>query len=160
MKRGAGAVSFISGLVFALGLGIAGMGRPSKVLAFLDVTGAWDPSLAFVMASAIGVHMAFALRAKRGGVPLLAKSYALPKRDALDLSLFAGAAIFGIGWGLVGYCPGPAVVGVASASSTPIVFVAAMIVGLLLQRALARHSASAFSIAARSAGSCGVTLES
>jgi uncharacterized membrane protein YedE/YeeE len=136
LKRRANVISFVSGLVFAIGLGIAGMGRPSKVLAFLDVTGAWDPSLAFVMAAAIVVHAGFALRAKRGGVPLLATSYALPTRDTLHLSLFAGAAIFGIGWGLVGYCPGPAVVGAASGSSTPIAFVAAMLVGLTLQRAL------------------------
>ena len=137
MKRGANFVSFASGLVFAVGLGIAGMGRPAKVLAFLDVAGAWDPSLAFVMASAIAVHMAFAVRAKRGGVPVLASSYALPERDALDLSLFVGAATFGIGWGLVGYCPGPAVVGAASGAFTPIAFVGAMLAGLVLPRALA-----------------------
>ncbi len=136
MKRGSGAVAFAAGLVFAVGLGIAGMGRPSKVLAFLDVTGAWDPSLAFVMASAIAVHIGFALRAKRGGAPVFATSYVLPKRDGLDLSLFAGAATFGIGWGLVGYCPGPAVVGVASGNATPVAFVVAMIAGLVLQRAL------------------------
>src|SRR5262249_16377478 len=69
-------------------------------------------------------------------VPVLAASYVLPKRDALDPSLFVGAATFGIGWGLVGYCPGPAVVGCASGSSTPIIFVGAMLVGLLLRRAL------------------------
>lgn len=136
MKRGSNAIAFVAGLVFAIGLAIAGMGRPSKVLAFLDVTGAWDPSLAFVMASAIAVHIGFALRARRGGLPLLATSYALPRRDGLDLSLFAGAATFGIGWGLVGYCPGPAVVGAATGSSTPIIFVASMLVGLLLPRAL------------------------
>jgi uncharacterized membrane protein YedE/YeeE len=135
VKRGANVVSFAAGLLFAIGLGIAGMGRPAKVLAFLDVTGAWDPSLAFVMASAIGVHMAFALRARRGGVPVLATSYRLPQRDAFDLPLFIGAAAFGIGWGLVGYCPGPAVVGTASGSFTPIAFVGAMLVGLLLPRA-------------------------
>jgi len=132
VKRGA--VAFVSGLVFAIGLGIAGMGRPAKVLAFLDITGAWDPSLAFVMAAAIAVHVGFALRAKRGGTPLFAPSYAFPRRDSLHLSLFAGAAIFGIGWGLVGYCPGPAVLGAASASSTPLLFLAAMMVGLSLQR--------------------------
>jgi uncharacterized membrane protein YedE/YeeE len=136
VKRGAAFVSFGSGLVFAIGLGIAGMGRPAKVLAFLDIAGAWDPSLAFVMAAAIAVHMGFAVRARRGGVPALATSYRLPKRDGLDLSLFVGAATFGVGWGLVGYCPGPAVVGSASGSFTPIAFVASMIVGLLLHRAL------------------------
>jgi uncharacterized membrane protein YedE/YeeE len=137
MKRGANLVAFASGVVFAIGLAIAGMGRPAKVLAFLDVTGAWDPSLAFVMMSAIGVHIAFALKAKRGGAPLLAASYLLPKREALDLALLGGAALFGIGWGLIGYCPGPAVLGVASGSSTPIVFVAAIVVGILLERVVA-----------------------
>ena len=142
MKRGANVVSFASGLLFAIGLAIAGMGRPGKVLAFLDVAGAWDPSLAFVMASAIAVHMGFAVRAKRGGVPVLAASYALPRRDALDMSLFIGAATFGIGWGLVGYCPGPAVVGLASGNITPIAFVGAMLVGLWLPRVLASMTAA------------------
>lgn len=142
MKRGANVVSFASGLLFAIGLAIAGMGRPGKVLAFLDVAGAWDPSLAFVMASAIAVHMGFAVRARRGGVPVLAASYALPKRDTLDLSLFVGAATFGIGWGLVGYCPGPAVIASASGNFTPIAFVGAMLVGLWLQRSLGSLLAS------------------
>lgn len=133
MKRGTGIIAFVSGLVFAIGLGTSGMGRPAKVLSFLDVTGAWDPSLAFVMAAAIAVHAGFALRAKRGGAPLLAASYAFPQREELSLSLFAGAAIFGIGWGLVGYCPGPAVLGSASGSSTPLVFLGAMLVGLAVQ---------------------------
>jgi uncharacterized membrane protein YedE/YeeE len=136
VKRGANLIAFFSGLVFAIGLGVSGMGRPGKVLAFLDITGNWDPSLAFVMASAIAVHIGFALRARRGGVPLLAKSYSLPQRETLDASLFAGAAMFGVGWGLVGYCPGPAVVGAASGSSTPVVFVGAMLLGVLLFRLL------------------------
>jgi uncharacterized membrane protein YedE/YeeE len=134
MKRAAGAVSFISGVIFAIGLGIAGMGRPAKVLAFLDIAGAWDPSLAFVMASAIAVHVGFALRAKRGGAPVLAARYILPKKEALDVSLFVGAAVFGVGWGLVGYCPGPAVEGAVTGRSTTLVFVGAMLVGLALPR--------------------------
>jgi uncharacterized membrane protein YedE/YeeE len=134
VKRSVAAVSFFSGLVFAIGIGIAGMGRPGKVLAFLDIAGAWDPSLAFVMASAIAIHMGFALRAKRGGAPVLFERYALPKKDSLDVPLFAGATIFGIGWGLVGYCPGPAVESVVTGSLTPLVFVAAMLVGLALPR--------------------------
>jgi uncharacterized membrane protein YedE/YeeE len=134
VKHVAGAVSFLSGLVFAIGLGVAGMGRPAKVLAFLDIAGAWDPSLAFVMVSAIAIHMSFALRAKRGGTPILTTGYALPKKEALDVSLFVGAAIFGLGWGLVGYCPGPAVESVVTGSATSITFVAAMLVGLALPR--------------------------
>jgi uncharacterized membrane protein YedE/YeeE len=134
MKRGAGFAAFSAGLVFAVGLGVSGMGQPSKILAFLDVAGAWDPSLVFVMVSAIGVHMAFALRAKRGGTPLLAPSYVFPMKEALDASLFGGAAVFGIGWGLVGYCPGPAVESIVTGNRTPILFVTAMLVGLLLPR--------------------------
>jgi uncharacterized membrane protein YedE/YeeE len=121
-------------MIFAIGLGVAGMGRPAKVLAFLDITGAWDPSLAFVMASAIAVHLGFALRAKGGGTPVLAASYVLPKKEALDVSLFVGAAVFGVGWGLIGFCPGPAVEGVVTGRPTTIVFVAAMLVGLALPR--------------------------
>ena len=132
MKRGANVVSFASGLLFAVGLGIAGMGRPAKVLAFLDVGGAWDPSLAFVMASAIAVHMGFALRARRGGVPVLASSYAFPKRDGFDLPLFVGAATFGVGWGLGGFCPGPAIVSLAWTAAPVLIFVAAMCAGMYL----------------------------
>jgi uncharacterized membrane protein YedE/YeeE len=137
------AVSFLSGLVFAAGLAISGMTRPGKVLAFLDVGGAWDPTLAFVMAGAVAVHVGFALRAKRSAKPLFADRFAFPARDSIDAPLVLGAAIFGIGWGLQGYCPGPAVAASASGDAVPLVFLASMIVGLLvpaLARALRRSS--------------------
>jgi uncharacterized membrane protein YedE/YeeE len=125
-------VSFLCGLVFAVGLGLSGMTQPAKVLAFLDIKGAWDPTLMFVMVGAIAVHMGFALRAKRATKPVWAPRFSLPAREGIDAQLFAGAALFGVGWGLEGYCPGPAVVASASGHAVPLVFVASMIVGLLV----------------------------
>jgi uncharacterized membrane protein YedE/YeeE len=93
-----------------------------------------DPTLVFVMAGAIIVHMGFALRAKRALAPLLAPGFVRPVRDAIDTSLFVGASLFGVGWGLQGYCPGPAIVASASGSSVPIVFLASMIAGMLAPR--------------------------
>lgn len=125
-------VSFFSGLVFAGGLAISGMTQPAKVLGFLDVTGAWDPTLVFVMAAAIAVHMGFALRARRAVRPLLAAEFSAPARDATDASLFVGAAVFGVGWGLEGFCPGPAIVASASGAPVPLVFVGSMTAGLFV----------------------------
>jgi uncharacterized membrane protein YedE/YeeE len=124
--------AFVCGVIFALGLGLAGMGTPGKILAFLDVGGRWDPSLAFVMAGAIAVHFSFARRARHQAAPLLDARFVLPSRDAVDLRLVVGAALFGVGWGLQGYCPGPAVLALASLDMTPIAFVAAMIAGLVV----------------------------
>jgi uncharacterized membrane protein YedE/YeeE len=142
-RRWPALVAFASGLVFALGLGISGMGRPAKVLAFLDVFGDWDPSLAFVMVSAIGVHALFVWRAKRRARPVLGDRFVLPRAQGIDASLVIGASLFGVGWGMVGYCPGPAVVASASAQSTPALFLAAMIVGLVLPRVAAPRGLSA-----------------
>jgi uncharacterized membrane protein YedE/YeeE len=113
-------VSFVCGLIFALGLGIAGMTSPAKVLAFLDVTSqGWDPSLAFVMIGAIGVHA------------LVARKHALPtERIHLDAPLLIGAAVFGVGWGLAGFCPGPAIVALTGSFGTTAAFVAAMLGGM------------------------------
>ncbi len=127
-------VAFVCGLLFAVGLGIAGMTSPAKVLGFLDVTSnAWDPSLAFVMLGAIGVHCVFARRAASasaaGRKPLFALRFHLPDRTAIDRELVAGAALFGIGWGLAGYCPGP---GLVAFIVTPlaVIFVGAMLAGM------------------------------
>jgi uncharacterized membrane protein YedE/YeeE len=125
------ALAFLAGLLFAAGLAVAGMTQPVKVLAFLDVLGSWDPSLSLVMVGAIAVYMPLYRGAMRLQTPLLAPSFSLPTRRDIDPGLVAGAALFGVGWGLAGYCPGPAVASLGSASSASIVFVAAMIAGMV-----------------------------
>lgn len=129
--------AFLSGTLFALGLGIAGMTRPGKVVAFLDVAGAWDPSLAFVMAGAVATHALLLRRIVRRDAPVLGGRFALPTRRDLDGRLIAGAALFGVGWGLVGYCPGPAVTSLAAGRTEPVVFVAAMLAGMAFHRVIA-----------------------
>lgn len=122
--------SFISGMVFALGLGISGMTRPIKVIGFLDFFGAWDASLAFVMIGAIAVYFVAYHWSRKMPSPLLAADFSLPRRDDLDANLILGAAIFGAGWGLGGFCPGPALTSLASGASAVLLFVAAMVVGM------------------------------
>ena len=123
--------AFGCGLLFGAGLLISGMTQPDKVLGFLDIFGAWDATLAFVMAGAVIVtSIGFAL-VRRRGAPVLAAKLQWPTRDDIDAPLIAGAALFGIGWGLVGLCPGPAIVNLASLSLPVIVFVVAMAVGML-----------------------------
>lgn len=131
-----------AGVLFGIGLGISGMGRPTKVLAFLDVTGAWDPSLAFVMMGAIGVHAVAVVIAKRRKTTALGGIFHWPKPAAVDKPLLIGAAVFGIGWGLGGFCPGPALLGAASGSGGAVVFVVAMIAGMLARHAAARREAA------------------
>jgi uncharacterized membrane protein YedE/YeeE len=126
------AAAFAAGLVFALGLGISGMTQPGKVLAFLDVHGVWDPSLAFVMLGAIVTHALLLRPIFARGRPLLAPLFAVPTRRDIDLRLVGGEALFGIGWGLAGFCPGPAVTAVASGHAAPVLFVAAMLAGMAL----------------------------
>ncbi|KQO85538.1 hypothetical protein ASF33_06560 [Methylobacterium sp. Leaf92] len=126
--------AFVVGLLFGLGLLVSGMANPAKVLAFLDVTGRWDPSLAFVMAGAVAVSAAGTFVARRRGRPLLASRLEIPTRRDLDPRLLAGAAVFGVGWGLVGLCPGPALTLLTVAPAPAATFVAAMVVGMLLFR--------------------------
>lgn len=132
------ASAFVAGLMFAAGLVISGMTQPSKVLGFLDVTGAWDPSLAFVMVGAIAVHFGFARCARRRDKPFFGDRFVWPEQTRVDVKLLAGAALFGLGWGAVGYCPGPAIVSLASGSSSVVLFVALMLVGMAGTRALTR----------------------
>jgi uncharacterized protein len=127
-------VSFASGLIFGLGLIVSQMINPAKVLAFLDIFGAWDPSLAFVMAGAVAASAAGYVYAKRRGIPLLTPRLDIPNRRDLDPRLLAGAAIFGVGWGLVGLCPGPALTVLPLRLWKPFVFMAAMIAGMFLFR--------------------------
>lgn len=132
-------VAFLAGLVFAIGLGIAGMTQPAKVVGFLDFFGRWDPSLIFVMGGAIAAHLYFARRALKTAAPRLAPRFVMPTRKDLDLPLIVGAAIFGVGWGIGGLCPGPALVSVFSGAKTTLLFVVAMITTMALFRfALAR----------------------
>ena len=126
-------VSMIAGLLFGLGLGLAGMLDPSNVQGFLDIFGAWDPTLMFVMAGGIAVHLLFWRIIKHQASPLFDHTFHLPNRTDIDKPLLVGAAIFGIGWGLGGYCPGPGLASLGSQGTAPMVFVATMVVGMLLQ---------------------------
>jgi len=123
--------SFVCGLIFGAGLLISGMTQPEKVLGFLDIFGAWDATLAFVMGGAVAVaSIGFAL-ARRSAAPFLAAKFSWPERRDIDAPLVAGAVLFGIGWGLVGICPGPALVNLAGLSLPIVVFVVAMVLGML-----------------------------
>lgn len=124
--------AFACGLVFALGLVLGGMTQPSKVVGFLDFSGAWDPSLAFVMGGALGTHAFLRRFVVARPRPLLESGFAVPTRTDIDGRLVAGAAIFGVGWGLGGFCPGPALVALGGASPTAGVVVPAMLAGMLV----------------------------
>ncbi|MFI5216938.1 MAG: DUF6691 family protein [Candidatus Limnocylindria bacterium] len=123
-----------TGVLFGVGLTVSEMVQPLKVVGFLDVAGAWDPTLALVMGGALAVTaLAFPLILRRGR-PLWADAFSLPTRQDLDARLVAGAALFGIGWGLAGYCPGPALASLALGASGAWIFTAAMVAGMLLHR--------------------------
>ncbi len=130
--------AFVAGLLFGLGLLLSGMADPAKVSGFLDLAGAWDPSLALVMAGAIGVGF-FAFRvAGRRERSLLGEPMSLPDTRALTPRLVMGSLLFGVGWGLVGICPGPALVLAGMLSGKGLLFVAAMLTGMLLYHPLAK----------------------
>lgn len=131
--------SFAVGLLFGLGLLVSQMANPAKVLAFLDVFGAWDASLAFVMVGAIAASSLGYVIAKRRGVPVLAAKLDIPTRRNLDPKLLTGATIFGVGWGLVGLCPGPSLTLLPFGLWQAFAFVAAMMAGMLLFRLLPAH---------------------
>ena len=122
---------FVVGLVFGLGLLLSGMTDPGKVLGFLDLFGQWDPSLAFVMGGAILVgFFAFALAKKRTS-NFLGGALSLPKSTVIDKRLVIGSLLFGAGWGLAGFCPGPALVSMAAGQEKALIFVAAMLIGMV-----------------------------
>ena len=128
--------ALIAGIIFGGGLALSDMINPARVLAFLDVAGAWDPTLAFVMAGAvIPTAIAFAMR-RRLIRPLFANAFSIPENRSMDRRLILGSAIFGIGWGLVGFCPGPAISGLVFGLWQPWLFVAMMLVGMLIERVL------------------------
>ena len=131
MRRG---IPFLAGAIFAAGLCISGMTEPMKVQNFLDFFGRWDPSLAFVMGGAIAVHFGVVMWAKRAEKPLISDRFVWPDFVNVDASLVAGAAIFGVGWGLSGYCPGPALASIGAASQPLIAFLLAMAAGTIVAR--------------------------
>ena len=125
-------ISFACGALFALGVCLSGMVRPSKVLAFLDLRGSWDPSLALVMASALALYAVAWRLVKRGSTPRFGTAFPGQPPPVIDRRLIGGAVVFGIGWGLAGFCPGPAIVAVVSGAAPTLVFVAAMATAMLL----------------------------
>ena len=129
---------FLVGLLFGLGLILSGMTDPGKIIGFLDIFGAWDPSLAFVMMGAIAVgFVAFAL-AKKRTTTILGGALRLPTASHIDKRLIIGSTVFGVGWGLAGFCPGPALVSMASGQIQALWFVSAMVAGMLAFEALER----------------------
>lgn len=134
--------AFVFGAVFAVGLGLAGMTQPARIIGFLDVTGQWDPTLVVVMGSAVAVTATLFPAILKRRAPVLGDRFVLPESRAIDGHLLSGAALFGIGWGLSGYCPGPAVVSLVTAAPPVLVFVACMAAGLYLGELLLRGPAT------------------
>jgi len=133
-----GIVALLCGLVFGIGLAVSGMTDTAKVLGFLDISGAWVPDLAFVMGGAVCVTLVafpFVLKRKR---PVLSPSFLLSGKTVIDGRILGGAAIFGIGWGIYGYCPGPALSALVYLDSKTAIFVVAMLVGMALANRVSR----------------------
>jgi uncharacterized protein len=137
-ERGRRIVAFVAGLCFSAGLVVSGMTRPAKVLGFLNMAGDWDASLLCVMGGAIAVHFT-AYRMLRGRPsPIFSERFWLPTRRDIDRRLVLGAIVFGVGWGMAGYCPGPAVVALPLGGASPLVFVLAMLLGMFISGKLER----------------------
>ena len=133
-------VSFGAGIVFALGVGIGGMTQPAKVIGFLDFAGNWDPSLAFVMLGAIGVYALASRATRKRSSPVLAAAFSVPLRKDIDFRLVAGASVFGLGWGIAGFCPAPGLTSIPSGRIAPIIFSLAMIAGMAVYTAVGKLS--------------------
>lgn len=133
------ALAALTGALFALGLVVSGMTTPRTVTAFLDMTGDWDPQLAFVMAGAIAVHAPFVWLMRRRSRPLFESRFHWPEQRPVDAELVGGAAVFGIGWGLSGYCPGPAMVALGGGAVDVMAFIGAMIAGIVVVAAARRQ---------------------
>jgi hypothetical protein len=123
-------MALASGLIFGIGLLASGMTDPSKIKGFLDLFGAWDPSLALVMGGAVGVAMVAFARAKRRSLSWTGARMEVPTSSAIDRRLVLGGVLFGIGWGIAGFCPGPAIVAAASGVPAALLFVGAMLIGM------------------------------
>lgn len=126
--------ALVVGFIFAMGLGLSGMTQPQKVIGFLDLFGQWDPSLIFVMAGAILVHFVTYKLIRKKSSPLLSSQWHVPTKKEITPALLMGSFIFGIGWALGGFCPGPAITSVASFNKMPVIFVVSMLVGMLFFR--------------------------
>jgi uncharacterized membrane protein YedE/YeeE len=133
-RPGQALVGLLAGTAFGLGLGVSQMVDPRKVLGFLDIAGAWDPSLMFVLGGAVGVTALGFRFVLRRPAPLLGDRFHLSRAVAIDAPLCAGAVLFGIGWGLAGYCPGPAIASLGFANPEALWFLPAMLAGIGLQR--------------------------
>ena len=131
--------AFISGLVFGVGLIVSGLVNPAKVMGFLDITGRWDPSLALVMAGAVAVGAVAFLIADQRTESLLHAQMRLPATQQVDARLVIGSLIFGVGWGLAGFCPGPALVALGTGLPKAVIFVASMLAGMALFELLERR---------------------
>ncbi|MEY4544748.1 MAG: hypothetical protein RL685_943 [Pseudomonadota bacterium] len=136
MKRNAAV--FGTGALFALGLALSGMTKPSKIMGFLDLAGHWDASLAFVMLGAIAVHFVAYRVIRRRSSPLFDTQFHVPTRKDVDLRLVLGAALFGVGWALGGFCPGPGLVAAGGGSLHAAVFLVGMTLGMLIEHVVAR----------------------
>jgi len=132
------AAAFGTGALFAAGLAISGMTKPSKIVGFLDISGAWDASLAFVMLGAIAVHFVAYRVVMRRSAPLFDTKFHVPTRKDIDLRLVLGAALFGLGWALGGFCPGPGLVALGGGSLNAVVFIVGMTIGMFVEQAAAR----------------------
>lgn len=126
-------IAALAGVMFGAGLVISGMTQPARIVGFLDPLGGWDPSLAFVMAGAVAVYAVAHAVIRRRARPWFEPRFHVPARADIDAPLIAGAAVFGIGWGLGGLCPGPGIVAAAGGSSSALVFVVAMLAGMYLR---------------------------
>jgi len=131
----------VAGVIFGLGLAVSGMTHAAKVLGFLDVTGNWDPSLLLVLGGAVAVTVVAFRPVLRRPAPVLDKAFTLPAAKAIDAPLVVGAAIFGVGWGIGGYCPGPGIALLAAPGWETWVFIPAVLVGAFLHKALTTPSA-------------------
>ncbi|MBM3546591.1 MAG: YeeE/YedE family protein [Alphaproteobacteria bacterium] len=131
------AAAAIAGLIFGIGLALSGMLDPARVLGFLDIAGgAWDPTLVFVLAGAVGVTAIGYGLARPRAKPVFGESFQWPTASQIDARLLGGAAMFGVGWGLVGYCPGPAVASIGFAGTPTAIFCLALVGGMLLHRVM------------------------
>jgi uncharacterized membrane protein YedE/YeeE len=148
-------VSLIAGILFGAGLVVGGMTDPGKVIGFLDLAGQWDPSLAFVMGAALCVTLpVFQFVVARRSSPVLGSRFFLPTKTDLDPQLLGGAALFGIGWGIAGLCPGPAIANLVSGAPEVLAFVVAMVAGMWLRDRTASLGGSNPSVPDRTATAC------